>query len=193
MSISSSATLRGALITRSTAATQVALVIGGTAFLALMAQIAVPVPGSPVPVTGQTLGALLLGIAYGASLGFTTFASYLIVGFLGAPVFASGAHGLSRITGATGGYLVGMLLASLLTGYLAGRKWDQKILTVIPTMILGDLVIFGAGLYWLHHSIHATWATTFKLGLTPFILGEVIKIAIASTAMPTLWRFVPKR
>jgi len=193
MSISSSATLRGALITRSTAATQVALVIGGTAFLALMAQIAVPVPGSPVPVTGQTLGALLLGSAYGASLGFTTFASYLIVGFLGAPVFASGAHGLSRITGATGGYLVGMLLASLLTGYLAGRKWDQKILTVIPTMILGDLVIFGAGLYWLHHSIHATWATTFKLGLTPFILGEVIKIAIASTAMPTLWRFVPKR
>ena len=193
MSISSSATLRGALITRSTAATQVALVIGGTAFLALMAQIAVPVPGSPVPVTGQTLGALLLGSAYGASLGFTTFASYLLVGFLGAPVFASGAHGLSRITGATGGYLVGMLLASLLTGYLAGRKWDQKILTVIPTMILGDLVIFGAGLYWLHHSIHATWATTFKLGLTPFILGEVIKIAIASTAMPTLWRFVPKR
>jgi len=193
MSISSSATLRGALITRSTAATQVALVIGGTAFLALMAQIAVPVPGSPVPVTGQTLGALLLGSAYGASLGFTTFASYLLVGFLGAPVFASGAHGLSRITGATGGYLVGMLLASLLTGYLAGRKWYQKVLTVIPTMILGDLVIFGAGLYWLHHSIHATWATTFKLGLTPFILGEVIKIAIASTAMPTLWRFVPKR
>ena len=193
MSISSSATLRGALITRSTAATQVALVIGGTAFLALMAQIAVPVPGSPVPVTGQTLGALLLGSAYGASLGFTTFASYLLVGFLGAPVFASGAHGLSRITGATGGYLVGMLLASLLTGYLAGRKWDQKILTVIPNMILGDLVIFGAGLYWLHHSIHATWATTFKLGLTPFILGEVIKIAIASTAMPTIWRFVPKR
>jgi len=193
MSVSSTATLRGALVTRSTTATKVALVIGGVAFLALMAQIAVPVPGSPVPVTGQTLGALLLGSAYGASLGFTTFASYLIIGFLGAPVFASGAHGLTRITGATGGYLVGMLLASLITGYLAGRKWDQKVTTVVPTMILGDLVIFSAGLFWLHHSIHATWATTFKLGFTPFILGEVIKIAIASTAMPTLWRFVPKR
>ena len=193
MSVSSTATLRGALVTRSTTATKVALVIGGIAFLGLMAQIAVPVPGSPVPVTGQTLGALLLGSAYGASLGFTTFASYLIIGFLGAPVFASGAHGLTRITGATGGYLVGMLLASLITGYLAGRKWDQKVATVVPTMILGDLVIFSAGLFWLHHSIHATWATTFKLGLTPFILGEVIKIAIASTAMPTLWRFVPKR
>jgi biotin transport system substrate-specific component len=192
MSISSTATLRGALITRSTATTKIALIAGGAAFLALMAQIAVPVPGSPVPVTGQTLGALLLGSAYGASLGFTTFATYLLVGFLGAPVFASGAHGLSRITGATGGYLAGMLLASLLTGYLAGRKWDQRISTVIPTMLLGDVVIFSAGLFWLHHSIHATWATTFKLGFTPFILGEVIKIAIASTTMPTLWRFVPK-
>jgi biotin transport system substrate-specific component len=192
MSISSTATLRGALVSRSPAATKIALVAGGVAFLALMAQIAVPVPGSPVPVTGQTLGALLLGSAYGASLGFTTFATYLLVGFLGAPVFASGTHGLSRITGATGGYLVGMLLASLLTGYLAGRKWDQRIRTVIPTMLLGDLVIFSAGLFWLHHSIHASWATTFKFGFTPFILGEVIKIAIASTTMPTLWRFVPK-
>lgn len=192
MSISSTATLRGALISRSTAVTKVALVVGGVAFLALLAQIAVPVPGSPVPVTGQTLGVLLLGSAYGASLGFTTFGTYLLVGFLGAPIFASGTHGLSRITGATGGYLVGMLLASLLTGYLAGRKWDQRIRTVIPTMLLGDLVIFSAGLFWLHHSIHASWATTFKFGFTPFILGEVIKIAIASTTMPTLWRFVPK-
>ncbi len=193
MSISSTASLRGALITRSTVSTKIALVVGGTAFLALMAQIAVPVPGSPVPVTGQTLGALLLGSAYGASLGFTTFATYLLVGFIGAPVFASGEDGLSRITGATGGYLVGMLLASLITGYLAGRKWDQKIFTVIPTMLIGDLVIFSAGLFWLHHSLHATWATTFKFGFTPFIVGEVIKIAIASTAMPTLWRFVPKQ
>jgi len=193
MSISSTATLRGALVTRSTVSTKIALVVGGVAFLALMAQIAVPVPGSPVPVTGQTLGALLLGSAYGASLGFTTFATYLLVGFIGAPVFASGAHGLSRITGATGGYLVGMLLASLITGYLAGRKWDQKIFTVIPTMLIGDLVIFSAGLLWLHHSLHASWATTFKFGFTPFIWGEVIKIAIASTAMPTLWRFVPKQ
>ena len=193
MTISTTATLRSAFITRSTTTTKFALVVGGVAFLALMAQISIKVPGSPVPVTGQTLGALLLGSAYGASLGFTTFASYLIVGFLGAPVFASGAHGLSRITGATGGYLVGMLIASFITGYLAGRKWDQKIRTVIPTMLIGEVVIFAAGTIWLHHSIHADWATTFKLGLRPFVLGEVIKIAIASTAMPTLWRFVPKR
>ncbi len=193
MSISSSATLRGTLISRSDATTKIALVVGGAAFLSLMAQISFPIPGSPVPLTGQTLGVLLLGSAYGASLGFTTFATYLIIGILGAPVFAAGAHGFSRISGATGGYLVGMLLASLLTGYLAGHKWDQKIKTVIPTMILGDLVIFSAGLLWLHHAIHASWAVTLKFGFTPFILGEVVKIAIASTAMPTIWRFVPKR
>jgi biotin transport system substrate-specific component len=193
MSTSSTATLRGALIARTTTTTKVALVIGGVAFLALMAQISLPIPGSPVPVTGQTLGALLLGSAYGASLGFTTFASYLVIGFIGAPVFAHAGHGIARLSSPTGGYLVGMLLASLLTGYLAGRKWDQKIATVVPTMILGDVIVFATGLFWLHHSIHASWATTFKLGFTPFILGEVIKIAIASTAMPTLWRFVPKR
>jgi len=193
MSISSTATLHSAFISRSTATTKIALVVGGVAFLALMAQISVPVPGSPVPVTGQTLGALLLGSAYGATLGFTTFASYLIIGFIGAPIFASGTHGFAHFTGATGGYLFGMLLASAITGYLAGRKWDQKIATVIPTMLIGEVVIYAAGLFWLHHSIHATWGTTFKFGFRPFILGEVIKIAIASTAMPTLWRFVPKR
>jgi biotin transport system substrate-specific component len=191
MSISTTATLRGAYLRRSTALTQTALVIGGVGFLAVLAQIAIPVPGSPVPVTGQTLGALLLGTAYGASLGFTTFASYLIVGILGAPVFASGAHGLAKLTGATGGYLVGMLLASALTGYLAGRKWDQRISTAIPAILLGDAIIFTFGLIWLHHAAHATWTWTFSKGLAPFVLGEVIKIAIASTALPTLWRFVP--
>jgi len=191
MSISTTATLRSAVINRSTALTQSGLVVGGVAFLTLMAQISIPVPGSPVPVTGQTLGALLLGTAYGASLGFTTFATYLIVGFLGAPIFASQGHGLARLTGATGGYLVGMLVASAITGFLAGRKWDQRIRTVVPAMIVSDLIIFTFGLIWLHHVVGKTWSWTFSKGFTPFLLGEVIKIAIASTALPILWRLVP--
>jgi len=186
------ATLRHALISRNTLSSQVTLIIGGVLFVAAMAQISIPIPGSPVPVTGQTLATLLIGSAYGAGLGFTTFGAYLAIGAVGLPFFAHGAHGLHVITGATGGYLIGMLFASALTGALAGRRWDQKIATVIPTMILGNIVTFAFGLIWLHHVVGASWSWTFSKGLTPFILGEVLKIAIASTALPTLWRFVTK-
>jgi len=190
--IQPTATLRHALISRNTLTSRLTLVIGGVLFLAAMAQISIPIPGSPVPVTGQTLATLLLGTAYGSGLGFTTFGAYLAIGAAGLPFFAHGAHGFHVISGATGGYLVGMLFASALTGALAGRRWDQKIATVIPTMILGNIVTFAFGLIWLHHVVGASWAWTFSKGFNPFILGEVLKIAIASTALPTLWRFVTK-
>ena len=186
-------TLKSAFISRTTAVTQVYLILGGTIFLAAMAQISFPIPGSPVPFTGQTLGVLLLGTAYGASLGFSTVAFYLLMGIAGAPIFASGSHGFEKIAGATGGYLVGMLIASLVLGALAGRKWDQKIKTVIPTMIIGNVIIFTAGLIWLHQYTGQSWSWTVDKGLTPFILAEFIKIAIASTALPAVWRLVAKR
>lgn len=186
------ATLRLALISRNTLSSRLALIIGGVLFLGAMAQISIPIPGSPVPVTGQTLATLLLGSAFGASLGLTTFATYLAIGAAGVPFFAQGAHGVHVITGATGGYLIGMLLASALTGALAGRRWDQKIATVIPAMILGEILTFTFGLIWLHHVVGQSWSWTISKGLTPFLLGEVIKIGIASTALPTLWRFVTK-
>ncbi len=187
------ATLRRAFIARQTLVSNGSLILGGVAFLSLMAQISLPIPGSPVPVTGQTLATLLLGSAYGAELGFTTFATYLLLGAIGLPIFAGGSSGFIRISGATGGYLVGMLLASALTGALAGRKWDQKVLTVIPTMLLGNILVFSAGLYWLHHVTGQNWSWTVSKGLTPFLLGEFLKIAIASTTMPALWRFISRR
>jgi len=191
--VSSSRTLRSAVLPRSTALSNLGLVLGGTAFLAAMAQIAIPVPGSPVPVTGQTLAVLLLGTAYGATLGFSTFAFYLLMGIAGAPIFAGGSHGISKVAGATGGYLVGMLLASVVLGALAGRKWDQRIKTVIPTMLIGSVIIFSFGVTWLHIYTGQSWAWSFDKGLTPFIFGEFLKIAIASTALPTIWRFAAKR
>lgn len=187
------ATLRSAALPTQSAVSRVGLILGGTLFLGAMAQISVPIPGSPVPLTGQTLGALLLGTAYGASLGFSTFAFYILAGVAGAPIFASQSSGLDRLTGATGGYLIGMLIASLVTGALAGRKWDQKISTVIPTMLIGTFIIFTFGLFWLQHVSGQSWTWTFEKGLQPFVIGEVIKIAIASTALPTVWRFVSKR
>jgi biotin transport system substrate-specific component len=191
--ISPVSTLKSAVITRTTAASQISLILTGTVFLALMAQISFPIPGSPVPFTGQTLGVLLLGTAYGAGLGFSTIAFYLLMGMAGAPIFSSGSSGIERVVGATGGYLVGMLISSLVLGALAGRRWDQKIKTVIPTMLIGNSIIFAVGLIWLHQYTGESWRWTFEKGLTPFLLGEILKIAIASTALPAVWKFVSKR
>ena len=195
MSIQSSS-LRATVFPRSSALTQALFVVGGIGFIALLAQISIPVPGSPVPVTGQTLAVLLIGTTYGARLGFITFASYLLAGIAGAPIFAHSAtsanHGIARLTGATGGYLVGMLVASLLLGYLADRKADQKFKTSFPALLLGDVVIFAFGLTWLHASLDMTWAQTFKAGFTPFILGEALKIAITATSLPLVWRRISR-
>jgi biotin transport system substrate-specific component len=191
-----SGSLRATVFPRSTALTEALFVVGGIGFISLLAQIAIPVPGSPVPVTGQTLAVLLIGTTYGARLGFITFATYLLAGVAGAPIFAPSAtaanHGLDRLLGATGGYLVGMLIASLLLGYLADRKADQKFRTSFPALLLGDLVIFTFGLAWLHASLDLTWAATFKAGLTPFILGEALKIAITATSLPLVWRKISR-
>jgi biotin transport system substrate-specific component len=190
--MSSTATLRAAVVPRSTALTHALFIVGGVAFISAMAQISVPVPGSPVPVTGQTLAALLVGTTYGARLAVTTFATYILAGIAGAPIFAPSAtsanHGLDRLMGATGGYLFGMLAASLLLGYLADRKADQKFATSFPALILGEITIFGFGLLWLKNSLDLSWSATLSAGFTPFILGEIMKIAIVGTSLPLIWR-----
>ena len=190
--MSSTATLRVAVAPRSTALTHALFIVGGVAFISAMAQVSIPVPGSPVPVTGQTLAALLVGTTYGARLGFATFATYILAGIAGAPIFAPSAtsanHGIDRVMGATGGYLIGMLVASLLLGYLADRRADQKFLTSYPALLLGEVTIFGFGLVWLHNSLSLSWSATIAAGFTPFIIGEVLKVAIVGTSLPLIWR-----
>lgn len=192
MSLSASTTLRTAVFPRTSVLTNVIAVVGGAAFLAALAQVALPIPGSPVPVTGQTLGVLLIGASYGTQLGLATFLTYMLVGLAGAPVFADGASDLARLSGPTGGYLVGMLVATYLVGALAGRRWDQRLRTALPAMLLGNVVIFSFGMFWLHHYTNKSWSWTISAGLTPFILGEVLKIAIAGTSLPLVWRVVQK-
>ena len=191
MSIQSSS-LRATVFPRSSALTQALFIIGGVGFIAALAQISIPIPGSPVPVTGQTLAALLIGTTYGARLGFITFSTYLLAGIAGAPIFAGSTHGIERVTGATGGYLVGMLLASFVLGYLADRKADQSFKTSFPALILGDLIIFTFGLLWLRASLDLSWSATIAAGLTPFILGELLKIAITATSLPLIWRRISR-
>ena len=196
MSISTGS-LRAAVFPRSTALTHATFIVGGTLFIAALAQIAIPVPGSPVPVTGQTLAVYLIGTTYGARLGFASFATYLLAGIAGAPVFAASTgatnHGLARITGATGGYLIGMLVASFVLGALADRKADQKFKTSFPALTLGSVIIFAFGLTWLKYSLELSWAKTISAGLTPFIFGELLKIAITATSLPLIWRKIANK
>ena len=192
----SATSLRSSLIPRSTALSHAVLVVSGVLGLAALAQIAIPVPGSPVPVTGQTLGVLILGTAYGSTLGFTTFALYILAGIAGAPVFADGGQGLDRIVGATGGYLIGMLVATFVLGQLARFRLDQKFLTALPSMLVGTIITFSFGLVWLYQFTpegQEPWSWTIEKGLAPFIVGEVLKIAIAGTALPAIWRVVNRK
>lgn len=185
--------LRASLLPRSSVLTNASLVAGGTLFLAALAQISIPVPGSPVPVTGQTLGVLLIGTTYGSGLGLATFAMYLLAGIAGAPVFAGASYGIEKITGATGGYLIGMMVATFLLGILAKRQMDQRFSTALPTMLIGTLTIFTFGLFWLHQFTGKDWAWTINAGLVPFIFGEILKIIVAGTSLPIVWRFVNKK
>ena len=185
--------LRARLIPRTSALTNAVLLVSGVLGLAVLAQIAIPVPGSPVPVTGQTLGVLILGTTYGTTLGFTTFAIYLLAGIAGAPVFASGAYGIDRVVGATGGYLIGMLVATLVLGQLARFRLDQKFLTALPSMLIGTIITFVFGLIWLHQFTGQSWSWTISAGLTPFLIGEALKIAIAGTSLPIIWRLVNRK
>lgn len=190
MSTVTPSNLSATVLPRTSAISKGLLVFGGALFLAALAQVVIPVPGSPVPVTGQTLGVLLLATAYGANLGAATFALYLLIGLAGAPVFANQGHGIERLIGPTGGYLVGMLIASWVLGALAGRKWDQRFLSAITTMFIGNVIIFTFGLIWLHEYTGKDWAWTFSAGLTPFIFGEILKIVTAGTSLPALWKVV---
>ena len=189
----SATSLRTSLIPRSTALSNAVLVVSGVLGLAALAQIAIPIPGSPVPVTGQTLGVLILGTAYGSTLGVTTFAIYILAGVAGAPVFANSGHGLDRIVGATGGYLIGMLVATFVLGQLARFRLDQNFLTALPSMLIGTITTFAFGLVWLRQYTGQSWDWTIKAGLTPFIVGEVLKIAIAGTSLPVVWRFLNRK
>jgi biotin transport system substrate-specific component len=192
-----SGSLRQAVFPRSTALTQALFVVGGVAFISALAQISIPVPGSPVPVTGQTLGVLLIGTTYGARLGLITFATYLLAAVAGAPIFAPSetlpSYGLARLTSATGGYLVGMLVASFVLGLLADRKADQKFRTSYLALLTGTVIIFAFGLTWLHFSLDLTWEKTISAGLTPFIFGEALKIAITATSLPLIWKKISQK
>jgi len=164
----------------------------GVTLLALSAQISIPLPNTPVPLTGQTFGVLLIGGAYGATRGFVTMAAYLAVGGLGYGVFAQHASGwdVLKFSSATGGYLVGMLVAAGFVGWMADRGWDRKVWRSLPTMVLGNIVIYAFGATWLAHALDLTASQAWHLGVRPFLPGDAIKILLAAGLLPLAWKAV---
>ena len=171
-------------------AVDAALVVGGSLLIAVLAQVAIRLPFTPVPITGQTLGVLLVGTAYGWRLGALTLLLYLAEIAVGLPFAAEGEAGLERLTLATpsGGYLWGFLLAGTLTGWLAGRGWDRSLRSSLGVMLLGNIVIYLVGVPWLAASIDVSGLEALELGLYPFVIGDTLKLLIAAGLLPAAWR-----
>ncbi len=168
------------------------LVALGVTLIGLSAQVTFHLPNTPVPFTGQTFAVLLVGGAYGATRGVATLATYLVVGGLGYGVFAGHASGwdVLRFSSATGGYLVGMLVASALVGWLADRGWDRNALRSLPTMVLGNVVIYACGYFWLQHALGLSANQTWHAGVRPFLPGDALKIVLAAGLLPIAWKVV---
>jgi biotin transport system substrate-specific component len=159
------------------------------------AQVSVPLPFTPVPLTLQPMVVLLGGAALGARLGFTSQALYLALGIAGLPVFAASPilpQGISRLLGPTGGYLLAYPAAAFVTGLLAQRAFDRRYLTSLVAMAAGLAIIFTSGVAWLAFGApNAGIEFAVRAGLWPFVGADLIKLAIAAGVLPTFWRLLP--
>lgn len=168
----------------------IALVIGGAALTGIAAQIAVPVPGSPVPVSGQTFAALLVGTALGARRGFLSLALYAVAGMAGMPWFAQATSGYGM---PSFGYILGMMLAATVVGALARRGADRSVLRTAGAMAVGSLIIYAVGVPYLALATGMTLSQAVAAGLTPFLIGDALKAALAMGALPAAWTLVGRR
>lgn len=164
----------------------VLLITASAGLTALSAQIAVRLPFTPVPLTGQTLAVLLSGAVLGSRRGALSMASYVGAGTVGLPVFAGGGSGLFWQL-ASGGYLIGFVVAAFLVGWCVERGWDRG--PWLPTaMLLGNAVIYVPGLLQL--GFFVGWEDVLTLGLYPFVPGDLLKLYVATTAVPSAWALV---
>ena len=166
-----------------------ALVLAGAGVTALGAQIAIHVPGSPVPVTAQTLAVVLAGSALGMRRGLLSQLVYVVLGLF-LPIYAGHVSGWSVVAGANGGYLVGFILAAGIVGWAAERGGDRRAQLALVTFALGQLAVFGIGVPWLKVATGMSWASAVHEGFTIFILGGIIKAIVAALATPTAWKLL---
>lgn len=186
-------TLAGALAAPLDGARSVALVVAFSLLVALAAQVVIPLPFTPVPVTGQTFAVLLAGALLGSRLGALAMAAYLLEGALGLPFFRGGGGGAHYLlTSPTTGYLLAYPLAAFVTGYLAERGWDRRFATAAAAMALGSALILAGGWAWLA-LFFRTGAEAFSAGVAPFLVGDLVKIALAAAALPAGWKLLDRK
>jgi biotin transport system substrate-specific component len=169
-----------------------ALILGGALLTALGAQVAIDVPPSPVPITGQTLAVVLAGAALGSRRGAASQLLYLGLGLF-LPVYSEGNQGFDVIWGATGGYIVGFILAAYIVGSLAEHGADRRPLLAFAAFAAGQLTIFAIGVPWLKVATDMSWGDAIHNGFTIFIVGGIVKALLAGAAMPTAWRLLKRR
>ena len=167
------------------------LVLSGALLTALFAQISIPVPGSPVPITGQTLAVGLVGATLGARRGATSLALYAVLGLF-LPFYADGASGWDVIWGASGGYIIGFIVAAGVIGWLAEHGADRRVGLAFCAFVVGQLVIFAFGLAGLKLAVDESWGWTLHNGFAIFIVGGIVKAVIGALALPSAWRIVQR-
>lgn len=168
-------------------ARNIAVVLGAAALVGLSAQVAIPLPFTPVPLTLQTFAVLLTVAALGSVRGVLSMAVYLVAGVAGLPWFSGGAHGFAF---ASFGYIVGFLLAAVLVGKLAEKGADRKPHTTVGLMILGNLAIYAVGVPGLMIITGMSFSHAVALGVVPFLIGDAIKIAAAAAVLPFTWKLI---
>ena len=168
------------------------LVVSAALLTAVLAQVAVPVPGSPVPITGQTLAVVLTAAALGPNRGVAGQALYLSLGAVGLPFYSDASGGLEVLAGATGGYLLGFLPAAYLIGLAARHGLDRAAWKALPLFVAGQAVVFAIGVPWLAFAAGLTATQALAAGFYPFILGGLVKAAIAGLLMPGAWHIAKR-
>lgn len=171
---------------------KVGLAVAGSLLIAGLAQLSIRLPFTPVPITGQTLGVLLVGASMGPGLGAATLALYLAEGAVGLPFFAESRSGVEvlRLSSASGGYLWGFLTAALVVGWLSRHGWDRSIRSSIGAMFIGEVIVYAAGIPWLMSAIGVGLEEGLELGLYPFVIGDTLKLLLAAAFLPGAWLLV---
>jgi biotin transport system substrate-specific component len=172
------------------AAITVALVVGFALLTAAASQMKVPLPFTPVPVTGQTFAVLLAGATLGSRAGAASQMLYILLGIAGFPFFAGGGSGWEYATGATFGYLFGFVVAATVVGFLAERRSDRTVATALPAFLAGTVIIYLFGVSWLMVALHTDLLDAVSKGLLPFVTGDALKIILAGTLLPAAWKLL---